>query len=225
MLVLSATGNFSVFSVIAVQLLGVGEINAARVVVSGKGCQEVNEALGQRVCMDRGDDKATSICPVTIRARIGSQVVLEFAPLVVHTDEATRMKSVLWAASVREDGATQERKLVRRVIIDKARVLGWQPLPGLGEHQVVVPPLSGPEQAPMAPTLMASGLFLSPMSGPDQRIEGYLAPDMAGKPDPVIGQALLARCGVMSAVPASAPAAAAPAASAASATRQAFKPV
>lgn len=207
-LVLSATGNFSVFSVIAVQLLGVGEINAARVVVSGKGCQEVNEALGQRVCAEGGEDKVTSICPVTIRTRIGSQVVLEFAPLVVHSDEATQMKSVHWASSVREEGVTKGRSLVRRVVIDKARVLSWQPLPGLGEHQIIAPPLSGPVLAPQVPALMASWMALSPLMGNNKQVDGYLAPDMAGKPDPVIGQALLERCGVMPAAPAPASASA-----------------
>ncbi len=186
-LVLSITGNFTVFSKMAVTLLGAGEINAARVVVTGKGCQEVNEALGQRVCKDVGDEKATAICPVTIRSRIGSQVVLEFAPLAAVPPASGAASgtapSVMWATAVKEPGKSSDKglSLVRRVIMDKSKLLSWRPLTGWPEHDLPAPPKAGERVAS----------WLSLTSGPG----GDRSPDVNGQASAEVGRALAQRCG------------------------------
>jgi len=129
--VLGATGSFSFFSVLAIKALGHGEISAARITVTGKTCQEINETLGQRICVAPRAESVTAICPVMIRSRIGSQVVLEFAPMGIEKSEA---KKAAWIVSDGgHDGAPGE-KTIRRVIIDKPKLLSWQPLKGFDER-------------------------------------------------------------------------------------------
>lgn len=134
-LVLIFTSNFSVFSVVAIRALGQGEINAARVTVTGRTCNEIYQTLGQAVCTHVPDEAFTAICPVMIRSRIGEQVVLEFAPMTIETKEG--ISSILWITSNKSSAANGDKKssqkLIRRVIIDKSKILSWQPLENFGE--------------------------------------------------------------------------------------------
>ena len=134
-LVITATGSFSAFSIIAVKTLGQGEINAARATITGKTCKEINQTLGQRVCANVRDDEIAAICPVMIRSRIGSQVLLEFAPMAVESDKS--IQHAIWITSnesiVGQDGKRRTKQLIRRVVIDKAKLLSWRPLDAFGE--------------------------------------------------------------------------------------------
>lgn len=136
LLVMLITGSFSAFSVIAVKSLGQGEINAARIAVTGKTCKEVNQTLGQRVCADVADGEITAICPVRVRSRIGSQVLLEFAPMTMKTDESG-VGHALWVTSMEvpttTSGSQRERSLIHRVVLEKSKMLGWQPLQAFSE--------------------------------------------------------------------------------------------
>ena len=128
LLTLVTTGNSSVFSFFAVRALGQGEIRAARIVISGKTCREISQTLGQRVCIYVANEEATAICPVMIRSRIGSQVLLEFAPLTMGANE----NRLYWALTRGKTGGEKGVKLTHRVVIDKAKLLSWQPLQGFG---------------------------------------------------------------------------------------------
>ncbi|MTD33065.1 hypothetical protein [Paludibacterium denitrificans] len=93
-IVLSVTGSFSAIPMIAVKSLQLGEISAARIAISGKTCNEVNQALGQKVCVSGGADEPTAICPVSIKSRIGGQIVLEFSRLADSIDDKKIIMSI-----------------------------------------------------------------------------------------------------------------------------------
>lgn len=115
------TGSFSAISVVAVSKLGLGEQHFVRAVVSGKTCKVVNEALGQAVCDPKAEEgAATTICPVVLRSRIGSQVLLEFASLeLVIKDGAAQLK---WKT------AGKDAPFFARVVLPKEQLLTWSSL-------------------------------------------------------------------------------------------------
>lgn len=123
------TGSFSAISAVAVNKLGLGEYPFVRAVVSGKTCKQVNHALGQMVCdPGAGDDMPTSICPALLRSRIGSQVVLEFASLVVERGERKEVR-MKWATSAGQPEQEGEGPKFRRVVLAKEQLLSWSNLP------------------------------------------------------------------------------------------------
>jgi len=133
--VLSTTGSFSTIPMIAVKTLGLGEISAARIAVTGKTCREVNQTLGQHVCVNVGDDEVTAICPVMIKSRIGGQVVLDFAALADILDQ-DKKPHIYWVTTEGAIDGKQGQRITRRVILDKAKLVGWQPLLGIGERDL-----------------------------------------------------------------------------------------
>lgn len=134
-LVLSVTGSFSVIPMIAVKSLQLGEISAARITISGKVCNEINQALGQRVCISGEADEATAICPVSIKSRIGAEVVLEFSRLADIVDDK-KVHHVDWVTTQGRIEGNTGRRISRRIIIDKSKLLSWQPLIGIDEADI-----------------------------------------------------------------------------------------
>ncbi|HEV6966846.1 MAG TPA: hypothetical protein VK305_15705 [Roseateles sp.] len=120
LMVFVATGSFSAVSIIVVNKLGLGEYPLVRAVVNGKTCRQVNLALGQSVCLEVADEQPTAICPVALRSRIGSQVLLEFAAMSV---EARDGRAALPWQSVPQEPGKPVR--FRRVVLDKAQLLTW----------------------------------------------------------------------------------------------------
>jgi len=142
--VMSATGSFSVIPFMVVRVLNLGEISAARIVVDKKTCDEMNGALGQKVCSPTAGADVASICPVIIRSRIGSQVVLDFAALAVErksleTDDHVGLESkhesaLVWVTTRGAIDGKSGHGVARRVILEKGKILAWQPLPAILER-------------------------------------------------------------------------------------------
>jgi hypothetical protein len=132
-LVLNFTGSFTAIPAMAMRVLGQGEIGAARIVVSGKTCREINETLGQRVCDEEAKEDATAVCPAMIKSRIGSQMVLDFAPIAMDVSDINKPQLV-WVTSEKKMSEQAGPSIVRRVILDKAKIISWQPLRTLGER-------------------------------------------------------------------------------------------
>lgn len=130
---LLTTGSFSSFSTIAVKALGQGEITAARIAITGKTCKQINATLGYHVCNATDDETATAICPVMIRSRIGSQILLEFSYIHIMEDELKNEKIYLVTTKGAVDG-NAGGSITRRVVIEKEKVLSWQPLKGFSER-------------------------------------------------------------------------------------------
>jgi len=184
LLLLMLVGNFSGIAMLPISMLSQGEINTARIVVSQAGCQEINLALGESVCPVSESDVPAAICPVMLRSRIGSQAVLEFAPIQVSDEE----KRLAWVSASKAEGADKERNLVRRVIIDKAKLLSWQPLlPGLPELRLTSIQLTG--RPPLAKWIS---------SKPEDQL------DVMGKKNALVGEQLQELCGAPLAPPAAA---------------------
>lgn len=128
-----ATGTASSIPMMAMRLLGLGEISAAQISVTGKTCREIIQTQGQRVCRDDvADDAVTVICPVILRSRIGSQAVLDFAP-IGFSDKAKPFWMIKRGAAEGKSGAM----FIRRVILDRDKLLSWRPLSSLGERDEV----------------------------------------------------------------------------------------
>lgn len=138
-LVMFAFGGPAAFSVIAVKSLGQGEINAARIAITGKTCKEVNQTLGKRVCINVPDDEITAICPVRIRSRIGSQALLEFAPMIVEYSDDRKSASWILSADTPPSKHKKTQNLMRRVVLEKSKMLGWQPLQDFGSTSTNIP--------------------------------------------------------------------------------------
>jgi hypothetical protein len=152
---LSATGSFSAIPAIVVRVLSLGDISAARLVVSGDACNQINGAVGQQVCASDSSG-ASTICPVIIRSRIGSDVVLEFAELAAEkidhkpverkmlgkvrdlapqgTGRVNADHRFFWITT---DGAVDGKsgvKISRRVILEKSNISAWRPLTSIFER-------------------------------------------------------------------------------------------
>ncbi|WP_338768203.1 hypothetical protein [Massilia sp. METH4] len=131
--VLLVTGSFSAFSTIAIKALGQGEITASRIAIDGSTCGEINAALGYEVCMPGGEKHVTAICPVMIRSRIGAQAVLEFSYMHARNSDMEQ-KRVFWITTTGAIDGNPGVRITRRIIIDKDKILSWQPLKGFGER-------------------------------------------------------------------------------------------
>lgn len=132
--ILAVTGSFSSIPAMAMKALGQGEINTARIAVTGSACREINQALGQRVCAQADEDDVVAICPVMIKSRIGSQVVLEFAPVGV---DAAPSQNIHWTTTKNKTDENRGQSISRRVILDKAKMLSWQPLQSIPATNIV----------------------------------------------------------------------------------------
>lgn len=114
----AGTGAFTVVPAIVVRKLGVGEMQAARLVLTAKGCRALNAAAAQRVCQDAGpgDEEALAVCPVVLRSTIGTQLVVEFGT-----------GAAAWGAWLHGADKSAQRNHVR-VVLDKAQLLAWSPI-------------------------------------------------------------------------------------------------
>lgn len=117
------TKSFSSISVISVNKLGLGEQHFVRAVVSGKTCKVVNQTLGQNVCDPQAEDDApTAICPVVLRSRIGSQVLLEFASLAAQSNKGGDGIRLVWKTPGKDEPS------FARVVLPKEQLLTWSSL-------------------------------------------------------------------------------------------------
>jgi hypothetical protein len=143
-MILVVTGSFSSISAMCMRALGQGEISIARISVTGSACREINQTLGQRVCAEADKDDIVAICPVIIRSRIGSQVVLDFAPIRAAAKDA---QAIYWAASRKANDDSPLQSITRRVVLDKAKMLSWQPLQTIPEQNIIDKSTPMPEMA------------------------------------------------------------------------------
>lgn len=118
LLLLLVTESFSQPAAIVVSKLGAGEFDMTRVVLSGKGCKQLNQALGSEQCAEAKDDEPTALCPVALRSRIGAQVLIEVAPMTLKDGK------LIWL-SKDANGQTIPRQ---RVVLDKSALLAWSTL-------------------------------------------------------------------------------------------------
>lgn len=151
------TQSVSKPSAIVVGHLGAGEIEATRLVLSGKGCKQLNLALGEMHCAEVKDDEPTVLCPVALRSRIGAQILVEVAPMELHLttssgkDDSGKEKKDDSGKEKKDnsgDNNPKERQLVwrdyknshqntiprKRVILDKSTLLAWSTLTSVGVH-------------------------------------------------------------------------------------------
>ncbi|MEG0938881.1 MAG: hypothetical protein RSE32_09410, partial [Comamonas sp.] len=143
------TQSVSKPSAIVVGHLGAGEIEATRLVLSGKGCKQLNLALGEMHCAEVKDDEPTVLCPVALRSRIGAQILVEVAPMELHPatssgkddsgdekkdnsgDNNLKERQLVWRDYKNSPQSTVPRK---RVILDKSTLLAWSTLTSVGVH-------------------------------------------------------------------------------------------
>lgn len=104
------TGNFSTVPVMAVRAMGLGEIFHARVVLTLQGCQAFNHAVGSSACTIHPNHSSASVCPVTIKSRIGGQILLEWEPEIANTETAIK-------------------SLPYRIVLNKSDMLAWTSMP------------------------------------------------------------------------------------------------
>lgn len=143
--------NFlSDFLFIGIKNFRIGEINSARLAVTGKTCQEINLTLGKKVCESKSDEAITTICPVMIKSRIGSEMVLEFIALEeiaskqnnepnknsnasMSQDNIHQPKHFSWITTKTPDNNDISKRITQLVILDKTKILSWQPLARINE--------------------------------------------------------------------------------------------
>lgn len=113
------TESFSKPSALVISKLGAGEFEATRLVLSGKGCKQLNLALGGEHCVEVKDDEPTPLCPVALRSRIGGQILIEVAPVTLKNGK------LAWDERRSAKGEVIPR---RRVVLDKSALLAWSTL-------------------------------------------------------------------------------------------------
>ena len=144
------TQSVSKPSAIVVGHLGAGEIEATRLVLSGKGCKQLNLALGEMHCAEVKDDEPTVLCPVALRSRIGAQILVEVAPMELYPstssgdekkedsgDKNLEERQLVWRDYKKSPQGTVPRK---RVILDKSTLLAWSTLTSVGVYADKVVP-------------------------------------------------------------------------------------
>lgn len=176
-MILIVTGSFSSIPAMAMKALGQGEINIARIAVTGSTCREINQTLGQRVCADAEKEDIVAVCPVMIKSRIGSQVVLEFAPIRA---EAKDSQAIFWITTKNKTDSDPGQQLTRRVILDKIKMLSWQPLQSIPEKNIVDKSVTLPDVAAFSDFRSAIDTQTTPATGEKspliQRCGVYLPP-------------------------------------------------
>ena len=135
---------------IGIKHFRIGEINSARLAVTGKTCQEINLTFGKKVCESKSDEAITTICPVMIKSRIGSEMVLEFIALEeiaskqnnepnknsnasMSQDNIHQPKHFSWITTKTPDNNDISKRITQLVILDKTKILSWQPLARINE--------------------------------------------------------------------------------------------
>ncbi|MFN3733243.1 hypothetical protein [Comamonas testosteroni] len=149
------TQSVSKPSAIVVGHLGAGEIEATRLVLSGKGCKQLNLALGEMHCAEVKDDEPTVLCPVALRSRIGAQILVEVAPMELDPEKSSgkadsgegkkdnsgdnnlKKRQLVWRDYKKSPQGTVPRK---RVILDKSTLLAWSTLSSVGVYADKVVP-------------------------------------------------------------------------------------
>lgn len=147
------TESFSSIAFSGIKTLRIGEVNSARIIVTGKTCNEINQTLGKKVCKSQSDNAITAICPILIKSRIGNQMVLEFSPLHKITSEendavdknqstslkkdtdnkSNNLKNFYWITTKQADNSNENTRITQVVILDKSKILSWQPLARIKE--------------------------------------------------------------------------------------------
>lgn len=166
---LMITESISKPSAIVIAHLGAGEYEATRLVLSGKGCKQLNLALGGLHCAEVKDDEPTALCPVSLRSRIGAQILIEVAPMTLRDKKQTEKqktekkpieKELVWL----NYSSTGENSLPRqRVVLDKSMLLAWSTLAPIGV--VTEKPTSPPQTStPASSVYMKSSAPARPNS-------------------------------------------------------------
>ena len=149
-IIFSQINFLSDFLFIGIKNFRIGEINSARLAVTGKTCQEINLTLGKKVCESKSDEAITTICPVMIKSRIGSEMVLEFIALEeiaskqnnepnknsnasMSQDNIHQPKHFSWITTKTPDNNDISKRITQLVILDKTKILSWQPLARINE--------------------------------------------------------------------------------------------
>ena len=149
-IIFSQINFLSDFLFIGIKNFRIGEINSARLAVTGKTCQEINLTLGKKVCESKSNEAITTICPVMIKSRIGSEMVLEFIALEeiaskqnnepnknsnasMSQDNIHQPKHFSWITTKTPDNNDISKRITQLVILDKTKILSWQPLARINE--------------------------------------------------------------------------------------------
>ncbi|PIT59042.1 hypothetical protein [Snodgrassella alvi] len=154
MIFIIITESFSSIAFSGIKTLRIGEVNSARLIVTGKTCNEINQTLGKKVCKSQSDNAITAICPILIKSRIGNQMVLEFSPLhkitseengTVDKNQSTSLKkdtdnksnnnpkNFYWITTKQANNSDKNTRITQVVILDKSKILSWQPLARIEE--------------------------------------------------------------------------------------------
>ncbi|PIT54157.1 hypothetical protein BHC44_04805 [Snodgrassella alvi] len=154
MIFIIITESFSSIAFSGIKTLRIGEVNSARLIVTGKTCNEINQTLGKKVCESQSDNAITAICPILIKSRIGNQMVLEFSPLHKITSEENgtvdknqntslkkdtdnksnnNPKNFYWITTKQANNSDENTRITQVVILDKSKILSWQPLARIEE--------------------------------------------------------------------------------------------
>lgn len=102
------TNNGLAFPAAVVRSLGLGELPVA-LVVTKDGCQLINKAAGQKVCVIESSENSALVCPVVLRSRISAPYFIGLSPL---TEQGA------WPA-------TQLPERTATIAIPKSAVLSW----------------------------------------------------------------------------------------------------
>lgn len=149
-IILSEINYLSDILFIGIKHFRIGEINSARLAVTGKTCQEINLTLGKKVCESKSNEAITTICPVMIKSRIGSEMVLEFIALEeiaskqnnepnknsnasISQNNIHQPKHFSWITTKTPDNNDIGKRITQLVILDKTKILSWQPLARINE--------------------------------------------------------------------------------------------
>lgn len=138
LIVINRLANVTFLSIRVFQL---GEINSVRIAVTKETCQEINQTLGKKVCNSQSLEPHVPICPVIIKSRIGNQAVLEFAHLdEIKSEEknatdnkSNNPKNFYWITTKQADNSNENTRITQVVILDKSKILSWQPLARIKE--------------------------------------------------------------------------------------------
>jgi hypothetical protein len=102
------TNNGLAFPKVVVRSLGLGELPVA-LVVTKDGCQLINQAAGQKVCVIEPSENSALVCPVVLRSRISAPYFIGLSPIT---------EQEAWPATL-----LPERTAT--IAIPKSAVLSW----------------------------------------------------------------------------------------------------
>ena len=109
------TGSLYEISSLGVNKLGLGNIGATQVVLSGDGYKQFKLASNCTHCPKFKNNDPVAICPIILRSRIGNQVILEVKRQKIdNTDTCNEQCS-----------GKQENCCLQRVVLEKSAVIAW----------------------------------------------------------------------------------------------------